>query len=67
MLILSFLQVSYTSDKPPPGYVFVPKGDVYMTRNWYESLGNAWNFLLIPSSRYLTNMSGRTLFIVYVR
>ena len=29
-------QLSGDPDNPPPGYVFVPKGDVYVTRHWYE-------------------------------
>ena len=36
-LIFVILQPSNSPDKPPPGYVYVPKGDVYITRHWYES------------------------------
>ena len=31
-------QLSDNPSQPPMGYVFVPKGDVYVTRNWYENL-----------------------------
>ncbi len=37
-LIIMILQLSDKPDHPPTGYVFVPKGDVYVTRNWYERL-----------------------------
>ena len=33
-------KLSDNPNKPPPGHIFVPKGDVYITRHWYESSKN---------------------------
>ncbi|KAF6231807.1 hypothetical protein HO173_010109 [Letharia columbiana] len=47
----AYERLSDISDHPPSGYVFVPKGDVYITRH----------------CRNLTSVSGRWLWIVYDR
>lgn len=33
------VQLSRSPNNPPPGYVFVPKGDIYITRQWYRHPG----------------------------
>lgn len=65
--MFAMVQLSDSSDHPPSGYVFVPKGDVYITRHWYESSKVCTNSRLTLNSRNLTSVSGRWLWIVYVR
>ena len=38
-LIFAIVQLSRSPNNPPQGYVFVPKGDVYITRQWYRLPG----------------------------
>lgn len=65
--MFAMVQLSDSSDHPPSGYVFVPKGDVYITRHWYKSSKVCTNSRLTLNSRNLTSVSGRWLWIVYVR